>query len=688
MSGTRLEQVVRYVSAAGDGESWWIRLEQERADETLTVEEAAELIDTLYKTDPCSRGGPDASSDEEPPADPPREDYDDLAAEVMGDACAEASHWIAHVRVYRSHQKPDYVLRSATAEELSTETGLRESVRQVIENAGNSVDLDYPYAGDLVLPPGVSGEVRGSTLNLSRPAGRLVARYTTVYDRVALRVPVPEKAGRNESEEEAARRAALDAAGLIAFWNRLAHAIVLEPPPQDEETDAAEIADLCRASAKHRPGSGGGCWERLSHYSLCRCDESPAPDSEWDEEVGADCPEGVKAGTFLGSRRVMDGYTGCEGEEDELRDPEYYRKTCCKNPPPKSHLPVCREMRAVYRGGAPIEGGADSWRERYGEDVVLTAVSPPDGVCGKEITKWHDEQRNCCDDIIPMWPDPENPTEIQPGQTVWVGVRDGRHPGRYEWTAHGGLVFVNSGTNRLVTAGPGMVRVATRDNVCPSPRIEVDDGCDVVRMTFSSPGGEPVFLSLEDMAANPETRFSLAASGGVPPYMWMAVDIDMLGYSADGATAMFQTRARDAWCVATITVTDQCGQTATCSVRNAQRGRWRTVPFDPCVPLVAAPLVSTSYTPPGNTGWTQPRNGIRMDTYVDSKGTTSRLKCPVGNAVATNMDVMFRRGCERWMPRWTLVSCDDGVCVKIGTGTPAIQYFSSYILSAEKWLCG
>ena len=694
MSGTRLEQVIRYVSAAGDGESWWIRLEQERADETLTVEEAAELIDTLYKTDPCSRGGPDASSDEEPPADPPREDYDDLAAEVMGGACAEASHWIAHVRVYRSHQKPDYVLRSATAEVLSTETGLRESVRQVIENAGNSVDLDYPYAGNLILPPGVSGEVRGSTLNLSRPAGRLVARYTTVYDRVALRVPVPDKAGRNESEEEAARRAALDAAGLIAFWNRLAHAIVLEPPPQDEETDAAELADLCRGKneGKDKPGD---CRRTIEHYRKCDCSDTEMPEGPWNwtEEASAPCPEGAAAGSFLGTTRVCDGYGGCPGEEDELSDGDYYESVCCHRP--GKPLPRCRKQYRAYGGGAPIEGGADSWRERYGPDVILTAVAPPDGPCGQEITEWKVEQQNCCDDVEPLSPDPRNPTEITiPGRPYGVMVLGGKNGEPFRWKVAGGIkIWPDGGTEKVVH--DRAVSVFFEEGACPDPSVTVTDGCTTLRMVFQGPESDPPRLAETDIEAPSDSTFLIGVESGtgVPPYTLMVTGgLELESHAPDGSSAQIRTPGKFDWCVGSVVFIDACGRQATCTVRNPDTGAWVIVPgstYDKCAPPGSPFPGRVNETTSGNSD-TLPNGGYyaRVGT-TRASGDGSGAACGPGNNIS-NQEWKWRQSCDRtFNPSQYDVSFSGGVCTGIRktTGSVIKYYYYEIALTVHQWVC-
>lgn len=694
----RLTHTLRYVSAAGDGESRWIRLEQERTDETVSVDEAAELIDALYQVDACAKAATgSAASGGEVIDPPPQEDYDAIAPGFLGDLC-DPEYWIAHVRILRSHQEPDYTLRSASAEILAVVRDIRETARDVFDNAGNSVDLSMPYAGGLVLPPGLRGSVRGSTLNLERPVGRLAVRYQTIYDRATLRVPVSKDAATGDGEE-AARRAALDAAGLIAFQGdgatALAAAVALQPPPQDEETEAAELADMCRGKDKGKP-SGGGCWERLAHYKLCSCSGAPAPDSEWEETAGAACPDGVQAGKYLGVRRVLDGYVGCPGEEDrDLPDREYYKQTCCKYPPDFKTLPTCRTRYEPYRGGAPIEGGADSWRERYGPDVTFTAVAPEDGICGQAVTRWRVERQNCCDDVIPLSPAPDNPTTIMVGQVYTIGVRDGRE-GALEWELSGGLVFLDGTTRRKF--GGRAEQVTTGPGVCPQPRVRVDDGCAPLLMTFEGEASSDPSISPQTVYGGDETEFSVTAGGGVPPYMWtLGGGLKLLGYSPDGSTVYVRTPPWREWCFETITATDQCGRVAKCNVYNTVAGTWQRVPnaeFDRCSPPGAPfPTDHSSLTPsPKQT--TRPNGGYYAVINHQSGGGTSYegktlcdreptygTYCGLGNLVADTWYI--QRQCKD-RERVSATCC----VYKQNKLTWYTNSYSQYVLELYKWYCG
>lgn len=605
MSAEKQSLILTYTPLqGGDGESRWIRLEQERPeDESLTLDEAAEIIDSLYEIEPCDDGMGGGGEEADPENEPEEEEFDEAMAEMLRRAgiCNWPEYWETVVRVYRSHKRPGYVLRSETAEVRATEP-VRESHRQVVEASGAVIELEMPYDGGLTgIPAGVKWTVRGSTVNLDRPlAGRLALRYATYYERVTLRIPTREQGQWRDalgmatgspfdisgggSSRETPTRAELPAASVIAFWDNFAASCELEPPPADEDVDEATIREICGKDEDDEPGDKeepGGCWKTVHHYSRCNCSRSIT--GEWDEEVSAPCG-GAAAGSFVGREEAFGGFVHCDGEEDNLHDIEFYRRHCCTSPQSPSDLPRCRRSYREYRGGHEIENGPEHWKNIYGDNVSMIAVLPESGTCGEEITEWNVPQRNCCDGVPPLEPSSENPEHIYPGGTYLIKVGGGKD-GELTWRATGGLTFRDSGGTTYKTTSRG-VYVVAGTGICPKPTITVNDGCDSLVMRFAGPDAEPPTLP-EDMAVAPESTFSVTASGGVPPYMWQASGLDLLGWSPDGGRAYFKTREKDSWCTADITVVDVCGQDATMTIMNAETGKWELVPqseYDVCDP--------------------------------------------------------------------------------------------------------
>ena len=572
---------------AGDGESFWIRLEQEKPeDETLTVAEAAEIIDSLYDIEPCDDGmggGGEEASEEN---DPEEEELDAAMSEMLRRAgvCDEAEYWEAEVKVYRSHRHPGYELRSDTAEVYAV-TPARESCRQVVKASGSAIELDMPYDGGLTgIPAGVNWAVRGSTVNLDRPvSGRLVLRYNTYYERVTLRISAKAEGWENgvapwnaivtTGGEGGQARAELPSAAVVAFWRDMAASCELEPPEQDDGMSDDERKDVCGENGESGGGgsiSGGeDCWRSVTHYDLCNC--SRARVNVWTETVPASCDDAA-------SEDVFGNYVHCEGEEDDVHDPEFYEKRCCHAPPPG--LPRCRRTYAVYRGGHAIEGGADHWKSLYGDDVSLVAVMPKEGVCGDIVTEWIVPQRNCCDDVPPLEPYEDNPTTISQGGVVALRVRGGRHP--ISWRASAGLTFAG-GAQYLPDGGQGQWVYADAD-ACPNGGVQVDDGCTRIHMPLSLDTSDPdMTLAPDNVTVAPGSHLSITAVNNRGAVQWEPGALRLISTSGEhNEAATFE--APDGFCGQTeVVASDACGIIATARVLSTA-GRWVEVDgFDPCV---------------------------------------------------------------------------------------------------------
>ena len=616
---------------SGDAESRWLRIEQEKPDEdeTISVAEAAAIIDSLYNIEPCDDGmgggGEETDEDKEPKEDV----VDEALAEMLRRAgvCHEEEYWTAVIRVYRSHKWPEtYEIRSETATVESTEP-VRESHRQDVEVSGAVIELDMPYDGALTgIPAGVQWEVRGSTVNLDRPVnGHLRLRYDTRYERVALRVPTDS----GDTDPQAAigvvgggdakrQRPELPSAAVAVFWAELAASCELEPPEQDDEISPEELARIC--DPKHGGGAilqpGSGCWQTIEHYWRCSCSRRKV--NEWEEEVEVDCG-GEDPGTYLGKVRAFGGYTWCEGEEDELSDPEYYKKHCCHSRP-KQHLPRCRRSYEEYNGGHEIENGAEHWRNIYGPDVVMIPVLPKEGRCGDLVTEWNVPTKNCCDEVEPQEPRKSNPRVISPGGAVKLGVNGGQTPRK--WRASAGLTF-DEGKTYLEDGGTEEWVYASFD-ACPNGSVQVDDGCTKVHMPLTLNTEAPdMTLAPDNATVAPGAHFSITAVNNRGPVQWSAGALRLISTSGEhNEAATFE--APDGFCGQTeVVATDACGIIATAKVLSTT-GRWVEVEgFDPCsAPWSGAAPIAAWYGPcekneVGNLYWVI-KDGYRALVCVSS----------------------------------------------------------------------
>ena len=528
---------MRYVArpASKSVENRWLRLEQLLPeDETISMAEAASAIDELFGIEPCdtglSGGGEEAPLDEDgAPLDPPEEDrFADVMQKLMGDElCSQSKHWIATVMVLRSHRQPGYTLRSEQAEVLSTEL-INKEVSETLElNGGTSADLRWPYAGGLKasLPADIEAKVLGSTINLSGEVTRLAVRYRTSYEQVRLKVPVEQPI--NQREDESLGRAQLPAAAVIAFWGDLASACELQPPPQDDRTSQDELDRLCRGPVSSWENiTPKECWQTLEHYQMCNCSKKRI--NVWREVVPVTCPDGADASSyFVSNRSLFDGYVYCDGEEDEVNDPEYYEEKCC-TPPPRP-LPRCRKTYSLWRGGAEIEGGPQRWLDIYGPGTRLIPVAPKAGICGELITEWEVDAKNCCDDLAPPEIEGEN-IVVAPGSQVLI--RATNYTSRGKWYSDKLNVLEQSADSAIFRApgdfcGMALVqitdacgRIATRKirstagKWIPHPLADI---CDPALYGGAMPQGEAINIGIRD-----DIKVEFAAELCGPEGTWYA----------------------------------------------------------------------------------------------------------------------------------------------------------------------
>lgn len=572
---------------SGDAESRWLRIEQEKPeeDETISVAEAAAIIDSLYNIEPCDDGMGGGGEETDEDKEPEEGVVEEALAEMLRRAgvCHEEEYWTAVIRVYRSHKWPEtYEIRSETATVETTEP-VRESYRQDVEVSGAVIELDMPYDGGLTgIPAGVQWEVRGSTVNLDRPVnGRLRLRYDTRYERVTLRVPTdsgdtdPQSAiGVVGGGDAKRQRPELPSAAVAVFWAELAASCELEPPEQDEEVSDDDLRGIC--SKKDGGGASGNvkpkdCWQTVTHYDRCSCSKKRI--NEWVTVVPVSCDEPA-------TRESFGGYLECPEEAGEVHNPEYYERHCCR--PPSRPLPLCRESYAVYSGGHGIEHGVEHWQNVYGMDVVMIPVLPKDG-CGEVITQWNVPSRNCCDDVEPQAPHPDNPTTLLPGETVLLRVQGGQNP--RTWRASAGFVFVRGEeTMTHLDDGQSAEFVRATENACPNASIQVDDGCTRIHMslTVDDPDARPMEIAPQEATVSPGASLSVTAYNNLGQVQWDGGELRLIGGQGQ-RTATFE--APDDFCGQTaITATDACMQIAQTVVLSTN-GRWVEVEdFDKCNP--------------------------------------------------------------------------------------------------------
>jgi len=483
--------------AVGATSSYWLTLkQQEEEGDRVSLEEAADFIDSLYDTEPCEQDQEGGEEAREPVAE---DDYLLFAKDLMAlSATCEAQDgsWSCTVMVARSHQSEPYrlVLDNGTAGEARQ---VQERVsRTLAPDNESSMTLDVPVLGNFtcqwegpvygatgsIAPPEVT--VLGSTVNFGRVVtGALRCHFDTVYDLVDCEIDaLPAAPGAQGSKEPAPCRA-------LAFYHGLVEELELEPPEPDEEADADKY---CPDEHLDPTPDNVTCYEIVRRVTRCRCSDDEASvdpvESVVDCPKGYDCPGGVETcRQLMGTRTITVGYGACSGEEYEegdVGDPQFFLDTCCESPWAnlETDLPPCRTIRSEYKGG---KGLSAEVKALY-PGATFVAVGPRDGMCGTVTRTWNVVPRNCCDFIEPMAWDEENCADIAPGMVMVTGGT-----GRYTWKLHGGVGFSFAADIVQVQKITGVpyVRVYRTGSDCGSVGIEVEDGCSELQRIMLSPNG-------------------------------------------------------------------------------------------------------------------------------------------------------------------------------------------------------
>jgi len=447
---------VTYSSDASEfpSEEYWLRIEQDKEEDLITVGEVAEVLDALYDLNPCY-GEPTNSEAE--PSEPPTEEKLVEVAKVQLDLeeCRrlKSGMYTALVNIYRSHPNEPYVLYVDVGAIKSTITVTKEIVVQVTINGISSLKLDFPIKSNLsaswigsvynnsgLISPPIIKEIYGNTLFWEKPVtGFLRAEFVTVHDIVEIEVPgIPKYVGSEFGNPQDVN--------LLAFYHYQFYEGTVTAPTEDILADKELLAQVCG-------------WES---------GQTTDPEEPEEPEIPEQEPE------FYGC--VEEG-TGPYGALP-LAEPSFYLEKCCVAGIPNP----CRTWKSPNPGGYVLpQETMDRMTREWDGPIEFISVGPitSEG-CGAIYTEQIVRAKNCCDEVEPIVWDFDNSSEtIAPGYSALIIVTGGISP--YSWSVRGqGISFNQAGNIREITTLTPYVYVYASLDACGFAPVTVTDGCSII----------------------------------------------------------------------------------------------------------------------------------------------------------------------------------------------------------------
>lgn len=503
MSSPRISFTYQSATAV---DPWWLRLVQLGIeDDTATLADAAELIDTLYSIDACTQTttateDPDSATTDEV-----------VETEVRRLVCSydDQANIDVQMHVIRSHPSEPYRLALQGGELKMVETITEITTQTIILEDADSITLDYPVLGDF--SASWAGAVYGASGSISPPirrtgntlsfggatikAGTITATYATEYDLATITI-----LGVDGEPGQCTAR---------GFFHGLVEELELETPEPADELGSCRVLWTV-PSDPHQIE----CYRTVYVSQRCQCSHDELAGYSYEEVV--DCPEYIKrcpgvlneCRHYLGTV-VAPEYVECPGDMVEaVSVPAYYERICCDAP--SGALPQCKELKTSWRGGLGINGGIEQVRTLYGDDVEILPVGPPGGICGTWTKRQQIISNGCCEGVPALaWDSAVSPDVISPNSAVVIGVTGGgKYP--YQWTISGkGFQFQN-GSRSIETTG-NQVRLSALVVACGTAFVTVTDGCStahgVIRCTSGKWAGNCLVLKVDTWASTLQDRW-------------------------------------------------------------------------------------------------------------------------------------------------------------------------------------
>lgn len=450
--------------------SYWVRIEDVTETEAATAGDVAALLDEAYDRNPCEEEieeGQDAETTEsgEPESPVTMEELVEKANAAMGlSICYEESYTEAKVKIIRSHIGEPYNLKLNNGEIVSTVRETETKVLSVALNGESQIELEYPISD-----PDVSLDapytVDGSNLLFEEAlTASFTVEFSYEYDLVTVRVPHESDGSQGECR-------------ALCFYHMQVEEHDLEiPEPEEEEND------LCSAFGLSVSGDMEGeaeCYKLVHQVTKCKCSDDEV--SRVTVKKAAQCSEGMSPGQHLKeSETVTTDRVWCntDGAKQDISETEFFEESCCTSPGDRV-LPRCSTIKSIHNGGIGIKGGAQKYKDLYGEDTRIVGVGPEEGPCGELTVEWKVQKKNCCDEAMLIrvndtWCD----KYISNNSRAFLAVSSSFDEIYWDLSGAPGLYLDGGLTKKSGYAGK--VVCVYSEEVCGTLKINAYDGCNDV----------------------------------------------------------------------------------------------------------------------------------------------------------------------------------------------------------------
>ncbi len=517
---------------AGLYDNYWARIEVAPPElDTISIEEAATVIDGIFDIDPCNSDGALVGGN---PSEPMEEEDIELALEsgfglIDYDPCKYDSgtfNFDATIYVYRSHPEFPYKLIINDGQVLQTEKITKRVSSLVKPDDDGTIDTKFPVLGNVECDFEVLGYADSTILvKIPTTSKYIKLYYDTEYDKVTVKVY-----GSDSATQEGT--------GLV-FYKETVSSATIEPPVEDSKAintiGCSRSLTVVIDEDEDEAEDAGVCYQRYIISSICECSgdikntesvvgEVPCPESpatpHSDTEAGAY--------NFWWENKKINTYVPCSEEAWEGATDDYYKDTCCEtmlaatlNGNLAKGVPNCQHRTQSWLGGAGIIKGPDHYLDNafHDEEVVLIPVGPEDGICGTIEYIQEVESKNCCDDplLTPIVIDTEGSADViddfSYGIIYWEG---GQAP--YTIKVRGTGFYLTDGVDKYTTGTTNSTYAYVyTDEACGGANFTVDDGCSEATHRVLTTAGEWKEISRGDCENKGMKADYLVQAPGYPP---------------------------------------------------------------------------------------------------------------------------------------------------------------------------